>query len=126
MTCDCGHNSPSYSVRLTAAGPRTRCRTCLTPPRRGSSVNPFAALTLDHATDEQGQPVSVSSLRQLREAEQRYQFKSLVANERESKFDHPPQQRHQDLLERTTESGGWLYPEIAEQQIRELREQGEI
>lgn len=83
-------------------------------------------MELEHAHDEFGQPVRVSSLRQLQAAERRYGFKSLVANEREADFDKPPQHRPKDLMEATSAAGGWLYPEIAESMIQELREQGEI
>jgi hypothetical protein len=83
-------------------------------------------LTLDHVTDEAGRPVEVTSLRQMQEAETRYRFKSLVANEREADFDKPPQTREKDLFEATTESGGWLYPEIVEAMLPELRAAGEI
>lgn len=89
-------------------------------------ANPFSALRLDHVHNELGQPVEVTSLRQLQQAEKHYKFKSLVANEREADFDKPPQHRQKDLFEATSESGGWLYPELAEAMIPELREAGEI
>lgn len=126
MICSCGHSATHYSVRLTAAGPRTCCRSCRSPRLHQSVANPFSSLRLDHATDEQGQPVEVSSLGQLREAEKRYHFKSLVANECSADFDKPPQHRPKDLLEQTTEQRGWLYPEVAEGLIREMRETGEL
>jgi len=126
MICTCGHDSPSYSVRLSPAGPRTVCRHCTSSHPRASVTNPFATLKLDHAHDELGNPVEVSSLRQLQQAEKRYKFKSLVANEREADFDKPPQHRQKDLFEATSEAGGWLYPEVAESMIQELREAGEI
>ena len=127
MICSrCGHDTPSFRVRLTSFGPQTICRHCSSPHPRESVANPFSALRLDHAYDESGNPVEVTSLRQLQEAEKRYKFKSLVANEREADFDKPPQHRQKDLFEATTESGGWLYPELAEAMIPELREAGEI
>lgn len=125
MICDCGHEASSYAIRPTRMGMRTCCRQCAHPPVR-SVANPYAGLTLDHATNEQGNPVRVDSLRQMREAEKRFKFKSLVANERSSDFDKPPQTRVPDLFEQTSAAGNWLYPELAEQQIRELREAGEI
>jgi hypothetical protein len=127
MICDtCGCDSSTYSVRLTAAGPRRCCRVCRSPRLRQSVANPFANLRLEHAHDELGNPVEVTSLRQLQEAEKRYKFRSLVANERSADFDKPPQHRQKDLFEATTEAGGWLYPEIVEALIPELREAGEI
>lgn len=83
-------------------------------------------MELEHAHDEMGNPVRVTSLRQLQDAERRYGFKSLVANEREADFDKPPQHRQKDLHEATSEAGGWLYPEIAESMVQEMRESGEI
>jgi hypothetical protein len=59
-------------------------------------------------------------------AEKRFKFKSLVANEREVDFDRPPQTKHKDLFEATTEAGGWLHPEVALPMIEELRACGEI
>lgn len=126
MICErCGHDSSCFSVRLTSTGPRRICRQCRTPRSRESVVNPYD-LTLDHVHDHSGQPLRVTSLRQLQQAEKEFQFKSLVGNERECDFDKPPQHRPKDLFDATTESGGWLYPELVEQMIPELREAGEI
>lgn len=127
MTCSrCGHDSTSFSVRLSPSGLRAVCRHCSAPRLRESVINPFASLRLDHAHDELGNPIEVTSLRQLQQAEKRYWFRSLVANERAADFDKPPQHRQKDLFEATSESGGWLYPEVAEAMIPELREAGEI
>lgn len=126
MICDqCGFDASCFSVRLTARGPRRVCRVCRSPRARQSVVNPYD-LTLDHVHGHDGQPVRVSSLRQLQAAEREFGFKSLVANEREADFDKPPQTRQKDLFEATSEAGGWLYPELAEAMIPELREAGEI
>jgi hypothetical protein len=126
LLCDCTHDSPTYSIRLTPAGPRTICRNCRHPRLRQSVANPFSSLRLDHAHDELGNPVEITSLRQMQQAERRYKFRSLVANEREADFDKPPQHRQKDLFEATSESSGWLYPEIVEAMLPELREAGEI
>lgn len=127
MICSsCGNESPSYSVRLTPRGRRIVCRNCTRPHPRSRCHNPYSSLTLDHVHDAHGQPLHVTSLRQMQEAEKKYRFKSLVANECEADFDKPPQTRVGDMFEQTTEAGGWLYPEIAEQQVREMRESGEI
>lgn len=127
MICSrCGCDSSSYSVRLTTMGARRICRHCSSSRARQSVVNPFASLRMDHVHDEFGQPVEVTSLRQLQQAERRYKFRSLVANEREADFDKPPQHRQKDLFEATSESGGWLYPDVVEAMLPELREAGEI
>lgn len=127
MICSrCGHDSSSFSIRITSAGSQRVCRHCTSAHPRQSVVNPFASLRLDHVTDEMGQPVEVTSLRQMQQAERRYKFRSLVANEREADFDKPPQHRQKDLFEATSEAGGWLHPEIAEPLIREMRETGEL
>jgi hypothetical protein len=126
MLCSCGHDSPTYSVCLTSHGSRTVCRNCTRPRIRESCLNPYAGLTLTHAHDEFDQPVRVDSLRQMQEAEKRYHFRSLVANEREADFDKPPQHRQKDLFEQMSETGNWLYPDLAESLVRELRETGEL
>lgn len=127
MICSrCQHDSTSFSIRLTSSGSRVVCRHCSSPRLRESVANPFASLRLDHAHDELGNPIEVTSLRQLQSAEKRYKFRSLVANERAADFDKPPQHQPQDLFRATSESGGWLYPEVAEALIPELREAGEI
>ena len=127
MICSrCHSDSSSFSIRITSRGVERVCRHCTSPHARQSVVNPYAALRLDHVTDESGQPVEVTSLRQLQQAERRYKFRSLVANEREADFNNPPQHRQKDLFEATSEAGGWLYPELAEKMIPELREAGEI
>jgi hypothetical protein len=81
---------------------------------------------MEHVHGDDGQPLNVSSLRELREAEKRHQFKSLVANESECDFQKPPQHREKDLFERTSEAGGWLFPDVAEGLIYEMRETGEL
>lgn len=126
MLCDCGHESSCFTINVSPRGPRRVCRNCRSPRVRESVFNPFASMELEHAHDELGQPVRVSSLRQLQAAERRYGFKSLVANEREADFDKPPQTRDKDLFEETSAAGNWLYPEIAEGLIKEMRDQGEI
>jgi hypothetical protein len=126
MICDeCGFDSPSYSIRVTPRGPRRVCRHCKSPRSRESVVNPYD-LTLDHVHDHSGQPLRVTSLRQLQAAEKEFRFRSLVANENENRFDEPPQHKQPDLFEATTEAGNWLYPEVATQMVRELRDCGEI
>lgn len=136
MFCDCGHDSSVYSLSLTPTGPRTRCRACQFPRRRESVSNPFASLRLDHAHDEQGNPVEVSSLRQLQMAEKRFRFKSVVANTDATNFDKPLQTKPKSVLQQMddpwTDSDGvfhdshWLHPEVAREMICELEAEGEI
>ena len=124
MICSrCGHDVTAFSLR-PSSGPV--CRACSSPHSHASVANPFAALVLDHAHDDQGRPIEVTSLRQLQAAEKRHHFHSLVANERSADFDKPPQHRQPDLFEQTSAAGGWLYPEVAESLVRELRDQGEL
>ena len=136
MLCDCGHDSPSFSICLTSAGPRSRCRTCLYPPARSSVANPYADLTLDHVHDETGSPLRVTSLAQMREAERRYRFRSLVANVDSVRHDEPPQMvpksLHEQMDEPFRDSDGnyheshWLYPEIAREMAREMEAGNEL
>ena len=61
-----------------------------------TATNPYGDLTLQHVHDENGKPLRVTSARQLREAETRYNFSSVVANQDSKNFDTPPpsHQRH--------------------------------
>jgi len=111
---------------VTARGPRRICRHCRSPRMRESLVNPYYDLTLDHVHDHSGQPVRVTSLRQLQQAEKEFKFKSLVGNEREADFDKPPQTPKRDLFDAMTEENKWLFPDIGLEMVRELRESGEI
>jgi len=66
----------------------------------GSLANLWSDLTLDHIHDERGQKVRVTSIHQLREAEQRYGFKHHLANQSSEHFDIPPTHRPQTVLDR--------------------------
>lgn len=119
----------------------TECKVC-EYPRHSVAVctNPYSDLTLTHCLDEQGQPVRVTSKRQLLEAEKRYNFRSLVAHTDSINFDKPPQdklanlhpadriaQQMQEQVGRRDSKGnklGFLYPEVANAQLRELKEKG--
>ena len=126
MICSqCGYDSPTFSIRITPRGPRRICRHCRSPRSRESVVNPYD-LTLDHVHDHSGQPLRVSSLRQLQAAEKEFQFKSLVANENENRFDEPPQHKPRDLFDAMTDENKWLFPDIGPAMVQELRESGEI
>lgn len=125
MICDCGHDSPSYVVQYR---PRRRliCRLCSRPQPRETCSNPFAALTLDHVHDGQGRPLEITSLRQLRDAEKRHHFSSCVANTDSANFDKPPQTRQTDAFDAMTKEGRWLYPEVAQAMLQEMRAGGEL
>lgn len=124
---DCGRDAAKYSLRFRAGKQVVRCHACANPKHAAlSCYNPFAELTLDHAHDLDGKPIHVTSLRQLRQAETRYKFRSLVANERAADFDKPPQTKIPDLYEQMTREGKWLHPEIAEGIVREMRANGDI
>jgi hypothetical protein len=68
------------------------CR-CFREQQIKSAVNPFSDLTLEHIHDESGNKVRVTSLRQLQEAEKRFNFASAVANFDESHVNYAPQQK---------------------------------
>ncbi len=129
VTCSsCQHPTDRYVKRRLPSGSwQVTCHVCAKPRHAGPGcLNPFSDLRLDHAHNELGQPIQVSSLRQLRAAESRYNFKSWVANTDAKNFDTPPPAKTPDLFEQMSESGGWLHPEIAEGMVAEMREAGEI
>lgn len=66
---------------------------CLREKRMRTAFNPFADLTIEHISDEAGNKLRVTSLRQLQEAEKRYSFASVVANFDAANVDDPPQQK---------------------------------
>lgn len=115
----------------------TSCYVCEHPRHSAPScANPFGDLVLEHVHDEQGKPVRVTSLRQLREAEKRYGFRSLVANSDEKNFDKPDviaPKRPRDAFESMSEHNKWLYPDMARTMLADpaiqhelRRERGEI
>jgi hypothetical protein len=132
MPATCSHCRLLADRYTTRRDPATHawlvtCHVCAKPRHAGGGcLNPFAALTLTHARDELDQPIQVSSLRQLRQAEQRYHFKSVVANSDERGFDTPPSTRTPDLFEQMSQETKWLYPDVAESLVREMREAGEL
>jgi len=83
-------------------------------------------LTLDHVRDQNDRPITVTSLRQLREVEKQHRCVSLVANADEKHFDDPPQKRSPTVAEQMSHEGRWLYPEIAEPMYREMKANGEV
>jgi len=56
---------------------------------RGSCSNPYENLTLQHVRDEKGKPVVVNSLKELREAEKKYNFVHAVSSD--DQISEPPQ-----------------------------------
>jgi hypothetical protein len=63
-------------------------------------ANPWSDLTLQHIHDEQGKPIRVTSIHQLREAEKRYEFKHHLANSNSEHFNIPPTHKPQTVLDR--------------------------
>lgn len=129
----CNKSTVHYRQRLAPTTPGIRpaiivtCHGCLNPRHAElAGTNPLGSLVLDHVHDEAGQPVRVTSLRQLRAAEQRYHFRSVVANQDASNFDTPPEHKTGNILESMSAENKWLYPEVAEQMLKEMRESGEL
>lgn len=109
----------------------TSCYVCEHPQHAMASgaVRVFSELTLDHVTGEDGKPVRVTSLRQLREAEKRYGFRSVVANSDEKNFDNPnaiKRQMPNDAFEAMTANNKWMYPDIAKAQLADPQLQAEL
>ncbi len=126
---DCRHEVSVYTTKFRAGKILYFCKPCEHPVHSDKTLghNPFADLTLEHAHDEFGRPVHVSSLRQLHEAEKRYNFRSLIGHTDEAKFNEPPPQRQTPkLTDVMTAQNKWLFPEIAVPMVREMRERGEI
>lgn len=138
--CDtCGEMTERYILRLSSGKFYTECKVCDQPRHSAPScVNPYADLTLEHVTGEDGKPVRVTSKRQLLEAEKRYNFRSLVAHTYEANFDKPPQDKLANLhpadriaAQMNEQSGrrdargnklGFLFPEQANAMLREMKE----
>lgn len=124
----CGHQTTSYTMRFRAGSIQYECHVCEHPPISDARVaNPYGDMVIDHVLDEEtGKPLRVTSSRQLREAEKRYHFRSLVAHTNEADFDKPPQTNQASIAEQMTRDQKWLYPEIAIPMMKEMRERGEI
>jgi hypothetical protein len=69
------------------------CRCFADPPVEAGATNPYADLTIEHVYGDDNKPIRVTSARQLREAEKRFEFCSVVANMESRHFDDAPQQR---------------------------------
>jgi hypothetical protein len=128
MFCDLCHTDVDRYSRL-----RTRtgqflsvCRVCTSPRPRTACANPFSNLRLEHVHDELGRPVEVTSLQQLRAAEKRYGFRSLVSYSDEAGFDKPPQSKQPTIGETMTAERRWLDPDIGPAMYEEMRRNGEV
>jgi hypothetical protein len=127
MLCDeCQLDASVYSRRLTKGGFKTLCRSCLSPRTRPSCYNAFAELSLDHVRDANDRPVRVTSLRQLREVEKQHRCLSAVANLDAAHVDEPPQHKPGSAFKTMTDENRWLYPEVAQEMLKDMQESGEI
>jgi hypothetical protein len=126
----CSRSTIHYKQKLAPEGAASKwiitCHACANPRHSELTANPLGDLTLTHVTDEAGQPVRVTSLRQLREAEKRYHFSSVVANSDAANFDTPPAHTSGDVLSEMSRENKWLYPEVAEQMLADMRRSGEL
>jgi hypothetical protein len=93
---------------------------------RPSVYNPYANLSLDHVRDEHDRPVQVSSLRQLREVEKKHHCLSAVANLDDAHVNEPPQHKPQSAFDEMSRDNRWLFPDVATQMLKEMRESGEL
>lgn len=123
MFCDsCGFDSAVYTRRRG----KTICRMCRSSVVRPSVYDPFSSLTLDHVRDQQDRPVTVTSLRQLRQIEKEHRCLSAVANLDDKHVDEPPQHKPNSAFDEMTRQGKWLYPEVAMSMMKEMQEAGEL
>ena len=120
--CDeCGEERDGrYTMKFYGSLVRTTCHACDHPVHSSQAVNMFSDLPLDHVLDESGQPIRVTSRRQLHEAERRYGFKSLVANFDEANFDKSPQAPSNQIADHMK----FLYPDTAKSMMADIRRRG--
>lgn len=130
---NCARPTIHYKQKLAPAGAPAdapkwiiTCHACANPRHSELTANPLAELVMDHVHDESGNPVRVTSLRQLREAEKRYHFSSVVANQDAANFDTPPKHTSGDVMAEMTRENKWLYPEVAEQMLADMKAKGEL
>ena len=127
MVCDtCGEDAVQYTRKPSRGGMRTVCRCCLTGKVRPSVYNPFSDLVLDHVRDAQDRPVTVTSLRQLRQVEKDHRCLSAVANLDDAHVNEPPQHKPGSAFKSMTDEGRWLHPEIAIPMYEEMKRNGEV
>lgn len=122
---NCGQSTTRYTSKLLDGKFRDTCYVCENPRHNlfsGHGANMFSDLTLTHVTDERGQPVRVTSRRQLHEAETRYKFRHHAANYDEANWDKPPQMPSGSIQDNVR----WLYPELAERMLKDPEIQAEM
>jgi hypothetical protein len=124
ICADCQHETTRYVTKFHSGGARTTCHTCEHPVHSSLAANPYADLTIEHVVTEDGKPLRVTSKRQLLEAEKKYHFRSLVAHTDEANFDKPPQQATGSVADFMTREKKWMYPEVAQAMLREVKEKG--
>jgi len=121
-TCsECSHETTHYSMKFRGARKIVTCHVCSNPRHSltsGHGATMYDDLVLDHVSDELGNKVRVTSRRQLHEAEKRYNFKHHAANMDQKNWDKPPQPVSGNIQDNVK----WLYPEIAKQQIKDMKE----
>lgn len=122
MICDSCFEEVSVYTRRHG---KTTCRLCRSGKVR-SCADGFQSLTLTHVRDSHDRPITVTSLRQMRQIEREHHCLSAVVNLDSKHVDEPPQMRKTDAFQEMSRSGGWLYPEIAEPMLAEMRESGEL
>lgn len=123
----CGHDTTSYTMKFRANSVQYECHVCEHPPISDARcANPFSEIVLDHVTGEDGRPLRVTSSRQLREAEKKYNFRSLVAHTDEANFDKPPQRNQESIADAMTRTNKWMYPDVAIPMMKEMKARGEL
>lgn len=127
-TCaTCGEVTAKFTTKFPAnsSTPVITCSVCENPRHSlasGQGGSFFDELVLDHVHDESGQPVRVSSVRQLREAEKRYNFRHHAANMDQANWDKPPQAPSGSIQDNIK----WLHPELAERMLKDPNIQAEM
>lgn len=124
---DCKHETNRYVTKFFGDRAKTTCFVCEHPPAQSHNVGSrFSELVLDHVTGDDGKPLRITSIHQLRAAEKKYKFRSVVGNEDECNFDKPPQTNQRSIAEQMTAENKWLFPEIAKPMLREMERNGEL
>jgi hypothetical protein len=128
VTCDkCGAEATSYTMRFRAGRIQHECHVCEHPPISDARcANPYSEMVIDHVTGDDGKPLRITSSRQLREAEKKYHFRSLVGHTDEANFDRPPQRKQESIAEAMTRTNKWMYPDVAIPMMKEMKARGEL
>ena len=125
---DCGHETSRYITKFFGSKVKTTCHVCEHPCHAiAQCKNPYENLTIDHVIDDHtGKPLRVTSARQLREAEKRLHFRSLIGHTAEADFDKPPQGESRSIAEIMFAENKFLYPEVAKSMLKEMERNGEL